>query len=490
MNIELPKDRLATTDARGSRIWLYPSNVKGRFRNLRTLVSGLLLAVFLGLPWLKISGEQSILLDIPHRRFTFFGLTLWAHDAPLLLFALVGMGLSLAFITAVFGRLWCGWACPQTVFIDLIFRKIESFIEGDSVKRRSLDKAPWNGPKLPKLFEKLYKKAIKWLLYLAASLFITHVTLSYFVGTNTLIEMLHTPPSENPTSFLIMLIFTGLILFDFGWFREQFCTIACPYGRIQSVLMDDHSLAVVYDTKRGEPRRTAPDKPHADCINCYRCVQVCPTGIDIRRGVQLECIACTACIDACDDVMQRIGKPQGLIRYDSAHGLKTGKRASIYENLLIKRTWIYLGLLILTGGGLAYSIKHRPILDYVVMRAKDSAYQILGDDLSNHFKIDFSNQSENEVSISLEIGSQTTNDTNNIVLIFPAGPLTIPAGASKTADFFIKFPKAFLNGAGHGSLLIKIISKTKSKTKYEEQKEAGVHKIVIKKEVLNLVGPV
>lgn len=310
---ELPEERLATTDEKGKRVYLYPDDIKqGHYRNLRVKLRAFLVIFFLFLPWIKIQGHQAVLLDIPHRRFAILGLTFWAHDAPIFLFVLGILAFGIFLVTALLGRIWCGWACPQTVFIDGVFRRIERWIEGDSVERRKLDDGPWNE-------NKVFKKILKWFLFLLVSLVITHSFLAYFVGTDELLVMIRRPPLENITSFLVMAASTAVILFDFGWFREQFCVIVCPYGRFQSVLMDDDSWAVMYDEKRGEPRRgRVPEgKSEGDCVNCYRCVQVCPTGIDIRRGLQLECIACTACIDACDEVMDRLGKEQGLIRYDT-----------------------------------------------------------------------------------------------------------------------------------------------------------------------------
>ncbi|MGZ3696759.1 MAG: 4Fe-4S dicluster domain-containing protein, partial [Bdellovibrionota bacterium] len=245
---ELPSDRLATSDAEGNRIYLYPADVRGRYRTLRSAVSAVLLVIFLTLPWLRISGEQALLLDIPGRKFAILGLTFWAHDAPILVFVFGGTAILLAAVTAIWGRVWCGWACPQTVFVDAVFRRIERAIEGDSVKRRMLASAPLGWGKFAKRFA-------KWTLFAVCSLVISHSFLAYFVGTRKLAEMIARPPFENIPSFLFMLGTTLLVLFDFGWFREQFCTLVCPYGRFQSVLMDDRSKAVAYDAKRGEPRR-------------------------------------------------------------------------------------------------------------------------------------------------------------------------------------------------------------------------------------------
>jgi len=296
--LELPTHRIATTDEQGSRIYLYLADVSGKFRTWRSRFNIFLIFLFLLLPWMNVNQHQAMLLDIPRRRFAVFGVTFLAHDAPMLLFVFGGAAMMLALITAIWGRVWCGWACPQTVFVDGVFRKIERWLEGDAVARRKLDQSPMS-------LDKLIKKASKWFCFTILALLISHSFLAYFVGTEKLALMIRSSPTDNPINFILMVGVTAIILFDFGWFREQFCTIVCPYGRFQSVLMDEDSQVVAYDLKRGEPRKgtNLPQDKAGDCVNCYRCVQVCPTGIDIRRGVQLECIACTACMDACDEVI-------------------------------------------------------------------------------------------------------------------------------------------------------------------------------------------
>lgn len=319
---ELHSTRLGTTDEKGHRIMPQPEDVKGKWTTRRSWFYTLLIAIYLILPWIYINGKQWVRLDIPKREFTLFGNIFHAYDGVYLIFVLVGFMLAVAFVTSVWGRVWCGWACPQTVFIDHIYRKIERLIQGNGRKRKALRKAPLS-------FEKVWKYGLTWLAFLIVSLHIVHSFLGYFVGTRELVEISFHSPAENWSLFVTMLILTGIILFDFGWFREQFCVIACPYGRFQSVLMDQNSLAVAYDESRGEPRRAKglPKNDEGDCINCYKCVKVCPTGIDIRRGAnQMECIACTMCVDACDEIMRKVGKPEGLIRYSSEAEMSGGKR--------------------------------------------------------------------------------------------------------------------------------------------------------------------
>lgn len=315
---ELDPERLATTDEHGNRIFIYPEDVKGPWKSRRFKVYWALIMLYLVLPWIYINGKPAIMLNIARREFTVMGSTLYGVE-PILLFLLLVSALAfIAFLTSVFGRVWCGWGCPQTVFIQAIFLKIEALIEGKARERMALDKAPWN-------LGKIAKRGIKWIIFFAIASHIAHTFVGYFVGPRELFHMTLGNPTEHWGAFTAVMILTAILLLDFGWFREQFCIIACPYGRIQSVMMDEHSEVVAYDYNRGEPRKgseAAKAGQQGDCVNCYNCVKVCPTGIDIRRGTQLECIACTQCIDACDDIMTRLKKPKGLIRYTNEVELK------------------------------------------------------------------------------------------------------------------------------------------------------------------------
>lgn len=431
---ELDPERLATTAADGSRVYLHTASVKGKLRNLRNIVYDILLVFFLCVPWIRIGGEPLLLLDLPRRHFSILGVTFWGHDAPMLFLIFLFFVVSIGLITALFGRGWCGWACPQTVFIDRVFVRIERWIEGDAAAQKKLDDAPLS-------LAKAFKRVIKWALFLAASLVITHSFLAYFVGTDRLAQMVTHSPFENPTSFLVIFITTAIILFDFGWFREQFCIIACPYGRLQSVLMDDHSLIVAYDTKRGEPRRQkGMDKSqHGDCVNCYRCVQVCPTGIDIRRGVQMECIACTACIDACDEVMTKINKPKGLIRYDTEAALSRKKVEYIRP-----RTLIYSFVIVLALGTLFFVLSTRELIKVNFVHALDNPFQVVheGEEVINHYKVAIRNQDTRDVRIEFALPEAMAQA--KVKLMMPLAPLTLEAGKSVRADLFVTFPKLIL----------------------------------------------
>lgn len=428
MNDTLPKDRLSTTDENGKRVYLYPADYHGKYRSRRAWVHLALIFLFLALPWVYVGGRQLIFLNVAAREFYFFGLHFRAHDAPLLLFFVLAFVFLIGLITAIWGRLWCGWACPQTVFTDLLFRKIERWIEGPPRARKELDESPVTA-------EKVLKKTAKWLAFLFVSLAFTHSFLAYFVGSRQLIQMLLASPLQNWASFLLILGTTAIVLFDFGWFREQFCVIACPYGRFQSVMLDPQSMVVAYDAKRGEPRRGTSELSQGDCVSCNRCVQVCPTGIDIRRGLQMECIACTACIDACDAVMEKIKKPAGLIRYTSQAEL-----AGLPKKIFSPRVVAFALLLFLVLGGFAAAINQKEFLDLNIFRAGGEPYQVLIVDsrtlVTNHFRLEASNQTGGSEKITIFLGK----NSGGAELIAPLNPIILPDGGTIRADFFVRIP--------------------------------------------------
>ncbi len=333
-------DSLTSVNADGSRYFLHPSDVSGRFTLWRRVFGAVLLAVYVLLPWVPVGGFPAVFLDLATRRFHFFGLTFLAEDLWIGFFLLTGLGFALFYVTALFGRLWCGWACPYTVFLDHIYRRIERLVDGDAASRKKLDAAPWTGAKIA-------KRTLKHGLYLLVSLAIAHVFLSYFISIPRLYDYMRQSPLHHAKAFGVMLFLTGALHFSFAWFREQFCIILCPYGRIQSALTDDDTVIIGYDGKRGEPRGKATDPSAGDCINCSRCVQVCPTGIDIRNGLQLECIGCAACVDACDEIMEKVGRPKGLVRYDSLNGLAGGKKRFVRPRIILYTGFMSLGLAVL-----------------------------------------------------------------------------------------------------------------------------------------------
>lgn len=310
-------DRLAIIDDDGRRQKVQPADVDGRLQRRKPFVRWSLIGIFVALPWIDVGGHPAVLFDLPARRFHLFGHTLGPGDIPWLFFLAMAVGWTLVVSTSLWGRVWCGWACPQTVYLEGIFRRIERVIEGSGARRMALDLGPWTA-------NKLGKKLLKWALWLVASFLTAHIFLSYFFSIPDVVTMVLDAPTKHWGVFLVAAFATGVTYFNFAWFREQTCLIVCPYGRLQSAMHDADSVTIGYDRQRGEPR----GKPHSvvdgvpagDCVDCRRCVQVCPTGIDIRNGLQMECIACGACVDACDDVMRKLHRPEGLVRYDSERG--------------------------------------------------------------------------------------------------------------------------------------------------------------------------
>ncbi len=422
-------ERLQSLDEEGHRADFFVAEVMGFWRRHRDWTQLVLIFVFLILPWTTINGQQTLLLHLSRREFVFFGLTFFAHDAPLVFFLLAICTIGLAFVTSVWGRVWCGWACPQTVFIDTVYRRIEKWIEGTHLQRRALASADLS-------LKKFRIKMTKWFLFFLVSAAISHSFLAYFVGARELFAMMGASPYEHWDYFLLVFAMTSLLLFNFGWFREQFCIIMCPYGRFQSVLLDEKSMTVFYDVKRGEPRKGLPvneTTAQGDCVSCNRCVQVCPTRIDIRNGLQMECIACTACIDACDEIMRKIKKPEGLIRYAT----QDGQRALFWK----PRSLIYLTLIAVFTGTLIWNVAQRSSLHVTLVRAKESPYSLtknqMGEDvILNHFRLHLKNQNPAPVVYRLELKAEPW-----MQMTVAQNPISLPAQASQEVHVFLQFPK-------------------------------------------------
>ncbi|WP_295179734.1 cytochrome c oxidase accessory protein CcoG [uncultured Christiangramia sp.] len=322
------RDSIGTVTSEGKRSWVYPKKPDGRLYKYRQWVSYFLLAILFTAPFLKINGNQFLMFNVLERRFNIFGTIFWPQDFYLfVLMMLIGVVFVVLF-TVAFGRIFCGWICPQTIFMEMVFRRIEYWIEGDRGKQIRLDKQQWNA-------EKIRKKATKWFIFFVISFLIANVFLAYLIGSDRLLLYIQEGPQAHLSTLISLLLFTGIFYFVFAWFREQVCIIACPYGRLQGVLLDNKSIVVAYDHKRGEKEegrakfRKNEDREASgkgDCIDCFQCVQVCPTGIDIRNGTQLECVNCTACIDACNHMMDAVDLPQGLIRYASEENIEKQKK--------------------------------------------------------------------------------------------------------------------------------------------------------------------
>ncbi len=412
-------DSVTTINRDGSHFYLHPADVRGPWTRARRIFGILLIGIYIALPWIPINGSPALFFDVEMRRFHVFGLTLVPQDLWVMFFGITGLGFALFFVTSLLGRLWCGWACPYTVFLDHVFRRIERWTEGDAVARRKLDAAPWTAGKTA-------RRVTKHLLYAVCATLIAHVFLSYFVSIPRLYDHMREGPLAHATAFGIVAFLTLVLWFCFGWFREQFCVIMCPYGRLQSALTDDDTVNIGYDEKRGEPRG-AKGRTTGDCIDCRRCVNVCPTGIDIRNGLQLECIGCAACIDACDDIMTKIGRPKGLVRYDSLNGL-TGKQRRILRPRIVAYT--ALGLLGLTAFSIAGWLRAKPFTaDFARMRGQPFYADAVA--VRNHYQIRFHNKRNQPARFTLHLvgapGGYTLSGAGTSVEVPPLGEITRPA---------------------------------------------------------------
>jgi cytochrome c oxidase accessory protein FixG len=372
----------------GSRRFVQPADVRGRFTIARKWTGILLLLIYVALPWIPINGNPAVFLDLPNRQFHFFGLTFVTQDVWLAFFLISGLGFALFYVTALLGRIWCGWACPQTVFLDIV-RRIERVIEGDSRARHRIDAQGGS-----------MRRFIARLAYGVFAFLLAHLFLAYSVSIPRVYEMMGHSPGENWGAFVFVFAVTGALWFDFAWFREQFCIVMCPYGRLQSALIDNDSLVIGYDPGRGEPRGKKGTPGAGDCVDCRRCVQVCPTGIDIRQGLQMECIGCTSCVDACDAVMDKIGRPRGLIRYDSMHGL-AGKT----RRILRPRIFLYTALLLLGAAAMTLGLATLKPATVSLTRVTGIPYVVESGVVRNQFILRMLNKRNAAVSYRVQIVS-------------------------------------------------------------------------------------
>lgn len=419
------RDSVATVTKTGKRNFLFPKKPKGKLYNLRTLVSLLYIALFVSLPFVKVGGEPFFLFNVIERKFIFFGQIFWPQDFFIFAVGFLTFVVFIVVFTVVFGRVFCGWVCPQTIFMEMIFRKVEYWLDGDAQEQKRLKTMPWNA-------YKIRKRVTKMAVFYGLSFLIANFFLSYIIGMDNVLKMVHDGVAAHPVTFTSLLAFTTVFFFVYYWFREQACLVVCPYGRLQGVLLDKKSMVVAYDYVRGEPRgklkKAKFDLDKGDCIDCLACVRVCPTGIDIRNGTQLECINCTACIDACNDIMDKINKPLGLIRIDSEENIEHSRKNSFNW-----RVAAYSGILVALLGFLAFLLISRQDVDAKVLRTPGQLYQTLADGrISNLYSIKLTNKTRKNIPLTLKLeGSE-----GEITLVGNA--LVVPAESYFQSPFFVK----------------------------------------------------
>lgn len=423
------RNTLGTVDEKGKRVWVYPKKPGGSFHRARIAVTIVLLTIFFAGPFIKIGGQPFLLLNIFERRFVILGQAFWPQDFFLLAVTLITFFVFIILFTVVFGRVWCGWACPQTLFMEMVFRKIEYWIEGDANQQRKLKQAPWTK-------EKIFKKGLKQFIFIIISIIISHTAMAYLIGIEQTKEIVSQPPTENLAGFIGLVAFTGVFYFVFAWFREQACVAVCPYGRLQGVLLDKNSIVVAYDWVRGEPRgrlkRGAVDTTKGDCVDCKLCVHVCPTGIDIRNGTQLDCVNCTACIDACNEVMVKVGKPKGLIRYASFNSIKDGV-AKLITPRVIGYSFVLLALLTF----LSFMVATRSDVETTVLKVPGTLYQRAEDGtITNLYNVEFVNKTFEDVTLEVKVESPEGAVLSKV----GDQQVLVPAGGMLKSVYFIKIP--------------------------------------------------
>ncbi len=445
------RDKVATVDKQGKRIWIFPQKPKGKLYNARTWVSIFYILIFVALPFIKYKGHPLFLINVLERKFILFGQIFWPQDFFIFGLSMILFIVFIALFTVVFGRIFCGWVCPQTIFMEMIFRKIEYWIEGDANEQKMLAKQPWNT-------DKIFKKVMKWTVFWVLSFIIANFFLAYIIGIDELRQIIAEPVSRHSGGFIALLIFTTVFFFVYSWMREQVCTVVCPYGRMQGVLLDRNSIIVTYDHVRGEQRgkfKKNEERTIGDCIDCAQCVKVCPTGIDIRNGTQLECTNCTACIDACNHMMEAVGLPTGLIRYASESNISEKK-----PTRFTGRMKAYTAVMTILLGVLTFLLLSRTDVGITILRTPGQLYQELPNNkISNLYNYKFLNKTYVDKQLVLK----PENFEGDIKLV----------GEEK-----LNVPK---EGYANGSLFITVDHKTitKRKTKlqigvYEEGKKIKV----------------
>lgn len=450
--LDSPEEVLSTLRNDGSRRWIYPTPAKGRFWRRRLVVGWALIAFFVLLPVLRIGGKPAVLLDVAAREFTFFGFTFYPTDTFLLLLVGISVLVGVALVTALLGRVWCGWGCPQTVYLEFLYRPVERLLEGAEHVRQRRDAGPWT-------LDKAWRKGAKWAVYVVVSAFLAHTFTAYFVGWDRLLAWMTGPPTEHWPYFVLATLTTGLVLFDFGYFREQMCTLACPYARFQSVLLDPDSMIVSYDPNRGEPRakrgkkavaeeRAGVRPPLGDCVDCGACVRTCPTGIDIREGLQMECIACTQCIDACDAIMDNVGLPRGLIRYTSERALEGERTRPVRA-----RTVAYGLLLTAVAAVFTVALTTRHAYDVDLGRAVGQPFvELEGGDVANRIRLRVRNQTAEAGAFRVELAAPAGGS----VRLGAVQPVEVAPREMVRVEGFLVVPRSAFGGAAEAPTTVRL----------------------------------
>lgn len=434
------RDSIGTINEAGKRAWVYPKKPMGRFYNYRKWVSYGLLIFLVTAPFVKINGHPFLMFNVLDRRFSIFSIPFWPQDFHLFVITMIIGVIFIALFTVAFGRIFCGWMCPQTIFLEMVFRRIEYWIEGDRGAQIRLDRQAWNA-------EKIRKKTLKWVVFALISFLIANVFLAYLISSDTLIQYIIEGPAKHLNTLVALIIFTGVFYFVFAWFREQVCIIACPYGRLQGVLLDNKSVVVAYDHKRGEDiegrkkfrkGENRSQLGYGDCIDCNQCVQVCPTGIDIRNGTQLECVNCTACIDACDSIMDSVALPKGLIRYTSQDHIE--KKSPFVFSTRLKG---YTAVLFILIGVLVGMLFLRNPVEATILRLPGQLFEHKeGGIISNVYTYKLVNKTDQTMdSIHFELKNK-----KGLIRLVPDGFVTLKANHMGEGTLFIELPETHLSG--------------------------------------------
>ena len=460
MQEESFRDSIATINEEGKRNKIFPKKVTGKYNTARKYVAWVLLVLLFTAPWITVGGQPLFMIDVIDRKFVLLGQIFRPADTFIFVLLMISGVVSVIVFTVAFGRIFCGWICPQTIFLEQVYRRIEYWIEGDRNRQLKLERQEWN-------FEKIWKKGVKNLLFYAIAFVVSNVFLQYLVGVDRWKLYLSEGPNTHLGTFSAIVVFSFVFYLVFAWFREQACIVVCPYGRLQGVLLDRNSLVIIYDWIRGEPRakgkRKAENEEKGDCVDCGLCVQVCPTGIDIRNGTQLECVNCTACIDVCDSVMEKVGLEPGLIRFDSTNGVEQGKR-----QIMTPRVWAYIGILVAMIGMVITMLATRSEVETMVLRMPGKLFEKNGTTIENAYNFTVINKTDAQKAVYLE-------------LIEPVGTIRLTGG-----DSIVMMPE----GIVHGAVIVAI-----ERAELKEEKTKVVFKITdnkgfeIDRVKTNFLGP-